>query len=315
MLKKIIEKQEFSSQLLFEVCSKQLESTPDCHYTHYLLGRHFQDLEEWRGAIKHFKQSLLLDHSELGVWQGLHNSLISYGGVAKGLEEFSSFINRELYSKLDIEELDGDMLLFRVVETKHVESFTVEEQGRFSPTKNYRKPKEDGPWCDLHENRPHQAVKVENVKLSGLDLKLMELSIGGLYHVLCFTRVSKANVESFRKLYNINKFQEDSSKEYSVIVINDSKEFLRRVVGLHPRMEFGGVWYLPTDVVERSNGVLFPFIKGKKYAKEFEFRLATQHVKSLTLGESVYLNMGRLDDISEVVKPSEILEYVENRFK
>lgn len=315
MLKEIIAKQEFSSPLLFKVCSKQLESTPDCYYTHYLLGRHFQELKKWRDAIRHFKQALLLDHSKLGIWQGLHNSLISSGGATKGIEEFSTFINRELHSKLDIEELDGDMLLFRVVEAKYVEGFTVEEQGRFSPTKSYRKPKEDGPWYDLHENRPHQAVKVENVKLPGLDLKLMELSIGGLYNILCFTLVSKANIESFRRLYNINKFQEDSSKEYSVIIINDSKEFLRRVVGLHPCMEYGDVWYLPTGVVERSNGILFPFIKDEEYAEEFEFRLATQHIKSPKLGGAVFLNVGRLDDIAEVVKPSELLEYVGNRFK
>ncbi|MEZ9722024.1 hypothetical protein AB4354_01800 [Vibrio splendidus] len=312
-IKKLIENQEFSSPLLLSVCMEQLEINPTCYYTHYLLGRHYQDLGIWDRAVEHFKTSILSDYTKLGVWQGLHNSLTSELGHKKGVEKFTTFINRELYQNNGLSSLE-DSVLFRVVETKYVDSFMQDKVGRFAPTQNYRKPKSEGPWYDLNENRPHQAIKVENVKMPGVDIQLMELSIGGLYSILCFSFVTRHTLERFLNEYDIEKFQDDKSKQYSVIVINNPKQFVSQVLALHEHMEFGEVYYLPQGVVPRAEGVLCPFIKDESYAEEFEFRFASQAISSKKLNEPVFLDLGAVDSVSEVITPDELIPYVVKKF-
>ena len=123
MIQELIKTEDFASAMLKVHCDEQLKLRPRDAYIHYLLGRHYQATQIWDSAIFHYRMAILIRSDQLGTWQGLHNSYVAKYGEKSGVEHFSKFINQEISLSENTSDIDNDMLLIRITESKYVDSF------------------------------------------------------------------------------------------------------------------------------------------------------------------------------------------------
>lgn len=314
MIQELIKKEKFESIDLKRYCLGQLYTRPKDPYLHYLLGRYYQAVSAWDNAIFHYRMAILIRCDQLGTWQGLHNSYLSKLGDAKGIEKYSDFINNEISLPEEVSDIEN-VILIRITESQYVDGFVKDGMGRFNPTKNYRRPKEEGPWFDPDENRPNKVVDAKDIKLPGVHFESIEFTIGGLYRILCFSSVSKYNARNFLEMYDLDKFQDDANKEYSAIVVHNPKGLIKQIIEKDSSITFGHVKYLPTGAVQRSKAIYSPYVKDEEYTPEFEFRFSTQQGGAGKLPEeAIFIDFGDIEEFVTVMPPEELFDYISSRY-